>query len=56
MWLDYLALGRIRAVRRGMQEAVGEDYDENRWGFGQITIMMMWLPWLQEVLFFFWGK
>ncbi|KAF6803690.1 hypothetical protein CSOJ01_10711 [Colletotrichum sojae] len=44
LWLDYLTLGRIRAVRRDMQEAVGEEYDENRWGFGQVTIMMMWLP------------
>ncbi|KAF6825169.1 hypothetical protein CPLU01_10457 [Colletotrichum plurivorum] len=54
LWLDYLTLARIRAGRRDTQDAVGEEYEENRWGFGQVTIMMMWLPWLQEVVFFIW--
>lgn len=55
-WIDLHFLGPVRIARQCMKTAAGKDYEEDEWGFGQITIMMMWLPLFQDILAVGWGE
>jgi len=34
----------MQQARRDLEEALGQQYLDTVWGFGQITVLLMWLP------------
>ncbi|OIW26300.1 hypothetical protein CONLIGDRAFT_671902 [Coniochaeta ligniaria NRRL 30616] len=45
-WLNLLL-----TIRQRLQLASGQAYQDNEWGFGQISAVMTWIPVVQEVIF-----
>ena len=37
--------------RRSLQRATGAAYQDNQWGFGQIMALMVWAPFVQELIY-----
>ena len=51
VWLDSLL-----AHRQELRLASGSAYQDNEWGFGQITALLAWIPVAQDTLFAVGGK
>ncbi len=51
LWLDSLL-----AHRQELRLASGSAYQDNEWGFGQITALLAWIPVVQDTLFAIGGK
>ncbi|KAK4207099.1 hypothetical protein QBC37DRAFT_433990 [Rhypophila decipiens] len=49
--LVWLLLADLLRMRAQMQALAGDEYEDNDWGFGQITAVMTWVPVVQETLF-----
>ena len=47
----FYCLGKLVGVRNGLAALMGADWEDNKWGFGQVLAVFMWMPSLCEVGF-----
>lgn len=50
------SLSRVAASRRDLRGAVGADFDDDEWGFGQVLAVFIWLPITFKVIRLLWRE
>ena len=53
---NIVILAFLWILRVNLQDLSGQDYSENKWGFGQVVALIVWVPLFLEVVYEGFGK